>query len=195
MFLNLQQNGVKLIMNNTKWKKYIRAEIIQNEPHGMDAYDRVRDLNFLLNNTDFKNKKILDIGCEEGMIISSLQKVIKCKCIGLTMKICNNPKIKNVKIVEGDMHELPFEDESFDIVLIMHTLEHSIAPYIVLSEIHRILKPDGEIMIIMPEEGDNNTSSEQHYMTLTFRQLFNLFTELSNSKRDDKHCSSSLRVL
>ncbi len=160
-------------MNNTKWQKYIRADIIKDEEHGMDAVDRIRDVNFLFNNTDFKNKKILDIGCEEGIILAAIQKVIKCDATGLTMKICNKLK-QEVKMVEGDMHELPFDDESFDIVLIMHTLEHSIAPYIVLTEIHRVLKPGGEIMIVMPEEGDNNTSSQQHYMVLTFRQLFNL---------------------
>ncbi len=158
-------------MNNIKWKKYIRQEEIQIEKYGMSLDERIQDLNMVVNTIDFKNKKILDIGCEEGIIIDTLQKNFNCDVTGLTLKKEND---KKDYIIIGDMHELPFDDDTFDIVLLMHTLEHSVAPYIVLNEINRILKNEGKVVIIMPEEGDLFTTTKEHYMTLTFRQLFNL---------------------
>lgn len=43
--------------------------------------------------------------------------------------------------------ELPFAPESVDLVLLPHTLETTSAPYKVLSEIKRILRPEGHILL------------------------------------------------
>ncbi len=157
-------------MNSDKWNKYIRIDRIQNEGHGMNFKERVRDLDFISNFVKIQNTKILDVGCETGQIIKYLKDKFSCDVTGITERIYEvNPDIKL-----GDMHELPFENNIFDIVFIMHTLEHSIAPYIVLSEINRVLKKDGIIVCILPEEGCQSTSDHQHFSVMTFRQIFNL---------------------
>ena len=45
--------------------------------------------------------------------------------------------------VLADGHFLPFRDASFDAVSAQAVLEHVLDPYIVVSEIHRVLKPGG----------------------------------------------------
>ena len=45
----------------------------------------------------------------------------------------------------ADAHYLPFPKESYDIIIIQAVLEHVINPYKVVSEIYRILKPNGVI--------------------------------------------------
>jgi len=58
--------------------------------------------------------------------------------------------------VDGDIsHDLnvfpyPFESESVDKVYIDNCLEHLDRPLSVMEEIHRILKPDGEVKVIVP---------------------------------------------
>lgn len=49
---------------------------------------------------------------------------------------------KNTDIV-GDAHNLPFPDESFEVIVCSEMLEHADDPRRVISEIHRVLKPKG----------------------------------------------------
>ncbi len=44
----------------------------------------------------------------------------------------------------------PFEDNTFDIILCSHILEHTIEPLKVVKELHRILKPESELIVKLP---------------------------------------------
>ena len=52
--------------------------------------------------------------------------------------------------VVADAHSLPFVDESFDGVWIQAVLEHVLDPWVVTSEIHRVLKPGGVVYADTP---------------------------------------------
>jgi len=56
---------------------------------------------------------------------------------------------ENVDVV-GDAHKPPFEDESFDTVISTQMFEHIEKPWVVASEIKRILKPNGVCIITAP---------------------------------------------
>lgn len=56
---------------------------------------------------------------------------------------------KNVDIV-CDVHDLPFENESIDIVINESLLEHVTHPEKVIDEIHRILRKGGLVLTDMP---------------------------------------------
>ena len=49
-----------------------------------------------------------------------------------------------------DAHDMPFEDASFDIVVCNAVLEHVENPFKVVSELHRVLRPNGEIWVEIP---------------------------------------------
>ena len=55
----------------------------------------------------------------------------------------------NTKLI-CDGHNLPFADSSFDAVLIQAVLEHVLSPERVVSEIHRVLRPNGLIVADTP---------------------------------------------
>jgi GT2 family glycosyltransferase/glycosyltransferase involved in cell wall biosynthesis/SAM-dependent methyltransferase/uncharacterized protein YbaR (Trm112 family) len=46
-----------------------------------------------------------------------------------------------------DAHELPFDDETFESVIVMNAFEHYREPHKVAAELHRVLKPGGRILI------------------------------------------------
>lgn len=48
-------------------------------------------------------------------------------------------------------YPLPFEDEFFDEVTSVHSLEHLYKPYECLCEIKRVLKKGGELIVIVPD--------------------------------------------
>ena len=52
--------------------------------------------------------------------------------------------------VLGDLHILPFRDGTFDAALCMNVLEHVLQPESCLREIHRVLKPGGDVYVMVP---------------------------------------------
>jgi glycosyltransferase involved in cell wall biosynthesis/GT2 family glycosyltransferase/SAM-dependent methyltransferase len=49
--------------------------------------------------------------------------------------------------VIADAHELPFDDEVFDAVIVMNAFEHYREPHRVAEELRRVLKPEGKILV------------------------------------------------
>lgn len=60
--------------------------------------------------------------------------------------------IKNVRFQWGNMHKLPFEDASFDIIFCYVALMYGHIPKI-LSEFYRVLKKDGKIYVNISNYG------------------------------------------
>ena len=54
--------------------------------------------------------------------------------------------------VKMDIHEMPFEDESFDVVLCNHVLEHIPDDTQAMRELYRILKPGGTAILQIPQD-------------------------------------------
>jgi SAM-dependent methyltransferase len=51
-------------------------------------------------------------------------------------------------VVIGEAHKLPFEDDAIDCVLLPHTLDYSDRPHAVLREVHRVLRPNGHMVLL-----------------------------------------------
>lgn len=106
------------------------------------------------------NDLVLVIGCNEGWEVERLNKWNK-KVIGVDIvpSVVKYGREKNgLDLRLMDMHQLDFEDETFDMVFIKGTLEHSHKPTVVLSEIIRVLKPLGKIFINVPPDLRNPPS-------------------------------------
>jgi len=52
--------------------------------------------------------------------------------------------------VKADAHHLPFKSDIFEKVICFHTLEHLNCPYYALKEMYRVLKPEGELVVDVP---------------------------------------------
>ena len=63
------------------------------------------------------------------------------------LKFFTNPEIIYINYPENDIHKTNFEDNSFDWIILDQVLEHLEKPWNAIKEIHRILKPDGKVII------------------------------------------------
>jgi len=55
------------------------------------------------------------------------------------------------EVVEANVaHPLPFPDESFDVIVLSHILEHLAHPERLVSEAHRMLRPGGLLVVGVP---------------------------------------------
>lgn len=99
-------------------------------------------------------KKILDLGCASGHITNLIKKKFKvAEVFGIDVSKLfieyAKKKYKNIKFICADGHKIPFPDKYFNLVVCTETLEHVLSPKIVMKEIKRVLRDDGEIIIEM----------------------------------------------
>jgi SAM-dependent methyltransferase len=68
----------------------------------------------------------------------------------LTAILSRSPGHRIVTYPEVDMHDLPFKDDSFDLVVHSDTLEHVENPIHALAECRRVLRPGGVLAFTVP---------------------------------------------
>ncbi|MFA4818128.1 MAG: methyltransferase domain-containing protein [Parcubacteria group bacterium] len=68
----------------------------------------------------------------------------------------------------------PFDDGTFDLIEASHILEHLDKPFLVMKELHRILKSGGELIVKVPHFSRGFTHAEHsHGFDVTFPLYFN----------------------
>lgn len=107
---------------------------------------------FIANKVSQSNGVLLDIGSGIGYQanfddFSSIEKYI---CLDINEGMLNKISYPNVTKVLADCKNMPFEDNSIDIIVASHVLEHISPLQDCISEIKRVLKPDGKLIVVLP---------------------------------------------
>ncbi|MGB5711680.1 MAG: methyltransferase domain-containing protein [Waterburya sp.] len=81
-----------------------------------------------------------------------------------------------------DAHDLPFQDNTFDCVIVQAVLEHVLEPRRCVSEIHRVLKSDGIVYAETPfmQQVHMKQYDFTRFTHLGHRWLFNNFEEIDS---------------
>jgi ubiquinone/menaquinone biosynthesis C-methylase UbiE len=105
---------------------------------------------------------ILDIGCGTGQFAAAaLRHLPKAQVWGLDLSggmlqraATRIPELDGrLHLVQGDSERLPFRDNHFDAVTCSHSFHHYPQQHRVLAEMHRVLRPDGRLLLI---DGDRD---------------------------------------
>lgn len=104
-----------------------------------------------------KDKNVLDAACGEGYGSNLLsQYATKVTGLDIDANTIDHAKKryqrKNLKFIQASCIKLPFESDSFDIVISFETLEHLEQQKEMLSEFNRILKSNGLLIISTPDK-------------------------------------------
>lgn len=103
-----------------------------------------------------KDLKVLEVGAGFGETLFYLkQQGIASEAIGLDIfeDVAKKDQYKNIDgFIFGNIEELelPQFNERFDVILLADVLEHLIEPGLVLEKLKEYLKPNGEILVSMP---------------------------------------------
>lgn len=93
--------------------------------------------------------RVLDVGCGIGDMLSYRRNTVGLDVNPLNVDFCKKRKL-NAYLMKPNM--IPFDDKSFDSVLLDNVLEHIESPSLLFKEIRRVLKPDGLLLIGVPGE-------------------------------------------
>ncbi len=103
---------------------------------------------------------ILDLGCGGGALIAKVAQTYRARgwdparwlhAADIDATHYATPEVPFTVI---DVNRpLPFDDGSLDLITLVEVLEHSEAPYPLMREIHRVLKPGGRLLFSVPNVG------------------------------------------
>jgi ubiquinone/menaquinone biosynthesis C-methylase UbiE len=108
-----------------------------------------------------KGMSVLDLGCGSGAFTPFIARTVgeKGKVYALDIQADmlkqlenklsrpENKDIKNIKLIEGNAYELPFEDGSIDLVNMVTVLQEIPDRNRALKEVKRVLKPGGFLAV------------------------------------------------
>ncbi|EMI9088285.1 MULTISPECIES: class I SAM-dependent methyltransferase [Bacillus] len=95
-----------------------------------------------------KEVQVLDVGCGDGYGTYKLS-LTGYKAVGVDLSEVMIQKGKergegpNLSFIKGDLSSLPFENEKFEAIMAINSLEWTEEPLRALNEIKRVLKKDG----------------------------------------------------
>jgi ubiquinone/menaquinone biosynthesis C-methylase UbiE len=143
-------------------------------PDVNDRWDDKIFRNIILEHID-ENAKLLDLGAGSGRIpeMNFKDKVEVVYGIDPDPDIKQNSYLDNAAVGNGE--SLPYEENTFDVVISDNVLEHLVNPEKVFKEVHRVLKPGGYYLF--------KTPNKYHYMPLIARLTPHFFHEWINERR------------
>jgi len=102
---------------------------------------------------DYVRGNALDVGCGDGRNLLYMDK-FSDKVIGIDLARNRMLDLSRLGkcVVEYDLREIsiPFKDNSFDVILCAHVLEHIPNPGLVISELASVCRQSGHIIVGVP---------------------------------------------
>lgn len=108
----------------------------------LDIASGTGDMSILLAN-NFANAKIIGLDISEGMLNIAKKKIL------------NHKLKKNINFIQGDVENMPFQDNFFDLITLSFGIRNFDNINLSLQEINRILKSGGYFIILEFSKPDN----------------------------------------
>lgn len=96
--------------------------------------------------------KILDVGCGDGFHLKLLRdygiKTWSLEGVDFDTRAVKKAREKGLNVHEGSLSETRLAVDSYDLVFMIQTIEHLESPPGMLSDIYKLLKPGGKLVIV-----------------------------------------------
>lgn len=144
--------------------RYDEATIIEgyksSNDSGHDSQHPMRVRSFfnalkkLGNKIPAKGAKVLDIGTAGGAFLEAAKQYgYNASGLEPSKYLTDSGKARGLQIEQGTIDHHTFEPASFDMICLWDVIEHLTRPKMALQEIHRLLKPEGTLLINYPDIG------------------------------------------
>ncbi len=113
-----------------------------------------KKIEIVLKMLDGNGGKILDVGCGDGYISKAIAEKTSAEVYGVDVSpdLVSAAKKRGVKAMVCDLEcgKLPYKDSFFDAIFCGDVLEHIFDTESLLAEMNRVLKPDGFLILSIP---------------------------------------------
>ena len=131
-----------------------------------------------LENTRISVGQYLDIGCGTGMFMRELGKEGFSCGLDISARALSHCKSDGIpNLVNASCDALPFSNDSFSLITLLDIIEHAPDDCAVMSEVYRICKPGGAVLVTVPAFmllWSNHDVANQHKRRYTRRELASL---------------------
>lgn len=133
---------------------------------------------------DNSNYRVLDIGCGNGLLLNMLKDVgFKTYGTEISQHAVDIVKNNGHNCFTGLLEDLELPINYFSFVTMIHVLEHTVDPRRDLMKIHKILEPNGELVIVVPNFNYvDRFIFKEYWMALLASEHFQQFTDSSLKK-------------
>lgn len=126
-----------------------------------------KDILSFLKDKEYSN--LLDVGCGTGYLIDMLSKERQAKFYGVDLsdemiKVAKSKNILNSEFIQGTSNNLPFEDNTFDIVTCSQSFHHYPYQIEAMKEAYRVLKKGGLYILSDTGVGGIGAFFDNHIM-------------------------------
>lgn len=151
------------------------------------------------------SKKALEIGCAEGKVSEILKRrgwtVVGLDLSEYMVHLCQE---LNLNVIIAAAENLNFKNESFDLTVMFHTLEHTVNPLLVLRNVFKVLKRRGRLILEVPYFVDKKAILEDfanipHFYFFTEKAMNRMsniigFNQLDKFIYEDQLCKSRYNI-
>ena len=93
---------------------------------------------------------ILEVGCGEALMFDGTS--THPVQMDVSMTRVQRARAKSRHLLCADGYDLPFAPATFEVVLLVAVLEHTRDPQRILTEAHRVLRPGGRVLMVVPND-------------------------------------------
>ena len=99
-------------------------------------------------------RSLLDIGCGFGAFGKAVKQDLQCRVVGVELNpVAAREAARSLdRVIDGDILELDI-GETFDVITLNDVLEHLIEPERLLAGLHRLIEPEGRLIVSVPNVG------------------------------------------
>ncbi len=98
--------------------------------------------------------RILDMSCGNGEVLQYFSKRMECQISAVTSSVEQFRQVRgnigNVNVMYAQPEDIPWRDNSFDVVMCNTRMVKMIHPDKILKEVLRVLRPGGQFVLVAP---------------------------------------------
>ncbi len=199
-----------MYIKNIDESEYLRKQYknqdnlqVRIQTHEKYTHPKIDFISFILNNVPWTGQEtVIDVGCGAGAYVEQTRKRCHKYFVGdLSFGMLQGLPMADLSRVNIDAQQLPFADETADVILANHMLYHVPDQDAAVREIYRVLKPGG-YLLAATNSGHNMPELTQLRMSMSQQFGFSIpqptesrlsFTLENGNKLLERHFDSVIR--